>query len=89
MTTELYLQHSSPDNRCHRTERVQHKIAPMRHHKLGLSYTSTGYGGKIPTQYMVKYNNRWLRVYCAIYSNVGSLYILSEGNKIRVTDYSI
>ena len=89
MEVELYLQHKSTDNRCHRTERVQNKLEPMRHHKLGLTYTATGYGSKIPTEYMVKYNNRWYRVYCAIYSNNGTLYIISNGNKIKVTEYSI
>ena len=89
MNVELYLQHKNTDNSCFLTERVQHKLDLMRHHKLGLSYTATGYGSKIPTQYMVKYNNRWHRVYCAIYSNSGTLYIVSNGDKIRVTEYSI
>ena len=50
--------------------------------KRGLMYTSTGYGRKIPTRYMVKYNNRWMRVYCCIYSNIGTCYI--ESNKQRI-----
>lgn len=36
---------------------------------------ASGYGSRIPTQYMVKYNNRWHRVYCICYSNSGTLYI--------------
>lgn len=35
----------------------------------------SGYGKVIPTQYLVKYKNRWRRVYCSIFSNVGTLYI--------------
>ena len=89
MNVKFYLQHANKDNRCFRTERVEHKTEPMRHHKLGLSYTKTGYGAKIPTQYMVKYNNRWHRVYCAVYGNTGSAYIVSSGDKIRVTEYNI
>lgn len=41
----------------------------------GLSYTASGYGKRIPTEYMVKYNGKWRRVYCRIYSNSGTLYI--------------
>lgn len=48
---------------------------PMRHHKLGLSYTVTGYGKRIPTEYMIRFNDKWRRVYCVIYSNIGTLYI--------------
>lgn len=35
----------------------------------------TGYGARIPTQYMVLHNGRWKRVYCICYSNSGTLYI--------------
>ena len=41
----------------------------------GLSFTATGYGSRIPTRYMVKFNGRWRRVYCRQYSNIGTLYI--------------
>ena len=69
--------------------------APMPHHLRGLSYTASGYGDKIPTTYKVKFNNRWHRVYCRIFSNCGSLYIVSKkaGNRffcqsqIPIIDY--
>ncbi len=35
----------------------------------------TGYGSRIPTQYMVKWNGKWMRVYAIQYSNSGTLYI--------------
>lgn len=35
----------------------------------------SGYGMAIPTRYMVKYKNKWRRVYCSIFSNIGTLYI--------------
>lgn len=37
-----------------------------------------GYGNKIQMPYLVRLNgkDRWHRVYCAIWSNVGSLYII-------------
>jgi len=48
----------------------------------GLSFTATGYGSKIPTCYKVKHNNRWKRVYCRVYSNIGSLFIFENKNKL-------
>lgn len=50
----------------------------------GLQYTASGYGSKIPTKYKVQYNKRWHRVYCMIYSNAGTYYIISKGEKIIV-----
>lgn len=52
--------------------------------KKGLMYTRTGYGKKIPTQYKANYNNRWYRVYCTIYSNVGTCWIQSKGKQLVV-----
>lgn len=49
--------------------------APLWFHKRGLSYTATGYGARIPTVYMVKWNGRWRRVYAACYGNASSSYI--------------
>ena len=46
------------------------------------SNSKMGYGSKMPTQYMVFIANKWRRVYCRIYSNIGTLYFLS--NKERV-----
>lgn len=46
------------------------------------SNSRTGYGGKIPTSYMVFIGNKWRRVYCHVYSNVGTCYVLI--NKKRV-----
>jgi hypothetical protein len=44
----------------------------------------TGYGSKIPTSYMIQDGKRWKRVYCMIYSNSGSLYILRGKEKVFV-----
>jgi hypothetical protein len=62
---------------------LEHKDVPMRHHILGLQYTRSGYGRKIPTSYMVKLpgGKRWRRVYCCIFSNIGTCYVLdAKGN---------
>ena len=54
---------------------VEAKESPMAHHRAGISYTASGYGARIPTRYMIKYNGRWRRVYCIIYNNSGTLFI--------------
>ena len=46
------------------------------------SNSKTGYGDKIPTNTMVFVGNKWRRVYCCIYSNIGTCYVLI--NKKRV-----
>lgn len=35
----------------------------------------TGYGPRVPTDWMVRLNGRWRRVYCCVFSNVGTLFI--------------
>ena len=66
-------------------------VSPLAHHRAGLQYTATGYGPKIPTRYMVRYQDatdrypRWRRVYVAIYSNAGTPYIIVDGT-LRVID---
>ena len=49
--------------------------------RANLSYTASGYGNKIPTRYMVRFANKWRRVYVAVWSNSGTCYIgnLSDG----------
>ena len=41
--------------------------------------TVSGYGPRIPTQYMVRHNGRWYRVRVVCYGNAGSAYILVNG----------
>ena len=49
-----------------------------------LQSTVSGYGSKIPTRYLVqlKDSRRKYRLYCMIYSNSGSCYIVRKGEKI-------
>jgi hypothetical protein len=44
---------------------------------LGFTFTKTGYGYKIPTTKMVRLpgSKRWRRVYCCIWSNIGTSYV--------------
>lgn len=55
--------------------------------KKGLTYTATGYGKKIPTPYMIRYGYPspiWRRVYCRIFSNSGTLYVVIKGQEVIV-----
>lgn len=51
--------------------------------------TSIGYGSRIPTGYTLKHNGRTRRVYCRIYSNVGTLFIgpnLKNGLVVQIEE---
>lgn len=69
-----YLQHGRAGEPM-ATESVPAIVRPMEWHKRGLTWTATGYGERIPTQYMVQVRNRWRRVYCYLISNSGTLFI--------------
>lgn len=61
------------------------KIKPLLWQKRGKQYTVTGYGSKIPTEYMIKVNDdcgrRWHRIYCSIYGNSGASYIIVKNRR--------
>lgn len=57
--------------------------------KRGLMFTASGYGRKIPTRWKVKVNSRWCRVYCCIYSNSGTCYVMSKGKPLATVDIEI
>ena len=63
---------------------AQVKREPLEWQKMGLNYTASGYGSKIPTQYKIFHAEKWRRVYCRIYSNIGSLYVMQGREKIIV-----
>lgn len=60
------------------------KDAPLWWHLKGLSYTRSGYGNRIPTSRMIQFPNEkiWRRVYCIIWSNSGSYYVISKGQHL-------
>jgi hypothetical protein len=41
--------------------------------------SATGYGGKIPTRWLLRYSRRWRRVYMMQYGNAGSPYVVVDG----------
>jgi hypothetical protein len=54
--------------------------------------TVTGYGGAMPTPYMIRYANRWQRVKVMQYSNAGSAYIRTGGRNLFLdidTEYAL
>lgn len=67
---------------------LSRKDAPLWWHKQGLSYTASGYGKKIPTASMVKIpgSPRWRRVYCCIFSNIGTCYVTRGNDWIVITE---
>jgi len=50
----------------------------------GLSETATGYGGKLTTSRMLWFQGRLHRIYCMLYSNSGTAYILTNGKRLLV-----
>ena len=48
--------------------------------------TVYGYGSKMPTPYMVKWEGRWRRVYAARYGNAGTTYIGKPGAWLATVD---
>ena len=66
---------------------VESKDSPLPWQNAGLAYTATGYGKRIPTRHMVKFNGRWRRVYCCIYSNIGTCYIGNLSDNLIVQGY--
>lgn len=84
---QAHIRHHSVGGDRFLTESVECKEKYLWWQVKGLSYTSTGYGKRIPTTYMVKYNNKWRRVYCCVYSNIGKLYIgkISDGLVVTVS----
>lgn len=57
---------------------------PIPWQTTGRQYTKSGYGSKIPTQYMVNFEGKIRRIYLCIWSNIGSLYFMYKGNPIYI-----
>jgi hypothetical protein len=48
---------------------------PLWFHKQGLQQTASGYGRRLKTEYLFKWQGRLRRVLCCQISNAGTLYI--------------
>lgn len=62
------------------------KISLLWWQKEGLSYTASGYGRKIPTRWMIKFENRWYRIHCAIWRKSGKLFIRRKGREFSIIE---
>ena len=89
MQAYIHGKHNHPDGTADTfwTTRAEYKRAPLWHHTARLQFTASGYGKRIPTEHMIKHNGRWRRVYCCIFSNIGTLYIgkLNAAETLTVT----
>ena len=84
-TLTLNIKNLHPDYAPMRIE-LEAKDAPLWWQVQGLSYTATGYGKRIPTPNMVKHGGKWRRVYCCIFSNVGTCYIGKLSDNLIISD---
>ena len=66
----------------------QNRITEWRRGEAPRYGNASGYGPKQPTGYMVRVNfeTKWRRVYCAIYSNAGSVYYILKGQRVFFSD---
>lgn len=69
---QFYLEHGSGiSNMSIRFEPVPHRVKEIRRRRIPVS----GYGKDIPTEYMIKWEGRWYRVYAMQYGNCPTAYI--------------
>lgn len=59
---------------------IKEKLLPWQ--VKNLQYTSSGYGRKIPSPWMILDGRRWKRVYVCIYSNSGICYFIRNKKEI-------
>lgn len=58
-------------------------VAVYRTNDYLVNRSRTGYGSKIPMQYKIKLTNgRTYRMYCMIYSNSGTCYVIKNGERL-------
>ena len=73
----IYLNRDNP---------AQVVTAPLWWQEQGLQYTASGYGSKIPTQYKAFVNGKFRRVYCRIFSNIGTCFVM-VGKEKQIVDF--
>ena len=61
---------------------IKEELLPWQ--KLGRLETASGYGMRLTTPYKVWFKNRWRRVYCAQFSNIGTTYIGQLKDNLKV-----
>lgn len=90
MTKTAYLQFGGAalgtPNGPFQTIEVECKESLLPWQKAGRTYTATGYGLRIPSSYMVKWEGRWRRVYVCQISNAGTAYLGKPGDWLCTVD---
>ena len=71
--------HFGTGNEPRQTIAVDHREAPLWWQERGLTYPASGYGNRIPSRHMVRWQGRWRRVYVCQYGNAGTAYIGKPG----------
>lgn len=77
----LYIQVLDPttDRLTYVGERMFLASDDVRVTDVPLSRNHSGYGSRIPTQYLVYFKMKWRRVYVCQYANAGTAYIGRPG----------
>jgi hypothetical protein len=57
---------------------------PLPWQQQGLQQTASGYGRRLTMRSKIMFNGRPYRLYCACFSNVGSVWFTSKGRSIFV-----
>jgi len=58
--------------------------SPLAWQKRGLQQTRSGYGAKLTSVYKISFNGKLYRLYNTCYSNAGSVWFISNKQKIFV-----
>ena len=72
---ELFLQGKSVNSNGSIASLWTRKVEYKTTERPRSGQTVTGYGKAVPTQYLVKHNDKWRRVYCCIFSKSATFYI--------------
>ena len=59
---------------------------PLPWQNLGLLETATGYGSKLTSRNMLRIGNKLHRIYVYCFSNVGTHYIIKNGEKFIISE---
>lgn len=73
---KFYVHQKSKKDDTFLTTKCKGRESLLWWQKQGLQYTASGYGTKIPTHHMVFFAGKWRRIYCRIFSNIGTCYIV-------------
>jgi hypothetical protein len=56
-------------------------VRPLWWQEVGLSETASGYGSRLTTTRVLRIGKRVYRVYCYLYSNAGTCYVIVKGER--------